>query len=766
MDRCTNTEIGLLLHGYELGILDDREKAAFEAHLLECDFCYAAYSEHEAVLEHIRGSRFIRREISLIAQSDYPAPDHKSPFYILWPIGKMKPLFVPGLALVLLALIFFIFRPWQLEFRSTKDAVASGNRLAIVDFANIASPDDSLRTGAIVANLLTVELSRLSAINLVSTERVRFLLGSAGKTGKDINDPAIAAEFARNAGLRWLLYGSLINKDGRTILTTQIADAETGNVISGHRLLSEDNESIFSLVDRLAGLITQDLSLPISGKGRQEMSLIPPTVHSLDAYRYYLEGIDYYEKYYYDNAEACFEKALSYDSTFAMAYYYLSFRKDPALINEAIQFKEYTSDLDQYYIECHYLISNGMADSARIVFNKLLAKYPDEKRAYYLLGLLDYSYGKLPAAIRSFLKAIEIDPAYKIVYNELAYAYDKIGNFEMALWAINKYIELAPDEANPYDTRGEFYALHGMPDKAMESYLKAIEIKPDFYSAIEYVGHIFLLNRQYKKADSCYQILEKADSKFTSTMSGFLRTLIPYNQGRLQQTLHMFDSCLIVFNDNSLLWSASRIHYLKSFIYQALHNYNSALRENRLGKDIEIKSSPNKLPDFRFFYIQMLAQDGQFDQARIEAEKLRQDSEKLDGCLHDYWYAMGAVAFEQKDYANAISYLNNIFKSDEVCRCFHVHYLLGRAYLESERLADAINEFESQMYIYDYLHIRHAVMNADLHYYLGLAYEKSNWNDRAIEQYRLFLNIFKDADPDLMALYDASARLKRLQQNP
>ena len=192
----------------------------------------------------------------------------------------------------------------------------------------------------------------------------------------------------------------------------------------------------------------------------------------------------------------------------------------------------------------------------------------------------------------------------------------------------------------------------------------------------------------------------------------------------------------------------------------------SALSENEKGRDIELVISPGKIPDFRDFHIQLLAQSGQMDRARIAADSLKLLLENNNGSLHDYWYGMAAIAFEQNDFNSCIAYINNIFRSDEVCRCFPVHYLLGRAYLELDRLADAVKEFEGQINIYDYLHVRHAAMLADIHYYLGVAYEKSNWNDKAIEQYQLFLDIFKDADSDLMALYDVKARLNHLRQIP
>lgn len=49
------------------------------------------------------------------------------------------------------------------------------------------------------------------------------------------------------------------------------------------------------------------------------------------------------------------------------------------------------------------------------------------------------------------------------------------------------------------------------------------------------------------------------------------------------------------------------------------------------------------------------------------------------------------------------------------------------------------------------------------HYLLGVAYEKSGWNNKAIEQYEEFLDIWEDSDPGIREIEDARRRLVRLK---
>jgi cytochrome c-type biogenesis protein CcmH/NrfG len=56
-------------------------------------------------------------------------------------------------------------------------------------------------------------------------------------------------------------------------------------------------------------------------------------------------------------------------------------------------------------------------------------------------------------------------------------------------------------------------------------------------------------------------------------------------------------------------------------------------------------------------------------------------------------------------------------------------------------------------------------MNAvRVYYHLGVAYEESGWNNKAIEQYEKFLDVWKDADPWIEEAQDAKQRLTALKE--
>ena len=766
MNKCRNEELGKLLGAYELGMLEEADRTAFELHLFECDFCCRSYNEHIKTAQHIQYNAAVRDDIKKAAESgSRPIIGKAAVAGRAIPWWRRRLVVVPSLALAA-ALIFLILRPWHLEFRRGEEAQAAENRLAIVDFANMTEPTDSLRLGAIVSYLLISNLSEVPTIGLVSSERTKDILRAMGKKSSDIADAASASDFAKTAGVRGILYGSLIDQDNKITLTTQLTDIIADRVIGGRRVSSEPGEDIFSLVDRLTELTQKDLSLPMRRDRGADGIGMRVTTRSPEAYRYYLEGLDYINKLYYDEAARCFEKALSYDSTFAMAYYYLSEKQNPQLIWQAGKYADKASELERLYINARILSTIENYDSAAVILNQLLEKYPDEKYAYYSLGNLELNLYNNNKAIENYNAAIKIDSSYKVAYNQLMYAYDRVGNFEMALWAINKYIQLAPDEANPYDSRAELYLNNGFSEKALESYRQALAIKPDYYNSFERMGHIYRELGDYKKADSCLELVCAAPSLPTRFQGIIDRALIPYGQGRIDSSFKILDQFLEQNNieENSAI--ANTIHFIKSFIYQGARDYNKALEEWQKGNDGVAKITGERTTLHDDFHIQLLAQAGQLEAALGVAGEVKTNCEREGKPLYDYWYGMAAIYYAQGEMDSCISYLKLVVADDKPYRCFAPRYWLGRAYLESGRPAEAIDELEKQRDKIDCLYLNFSIWKTEIHYYLGIAYEKSNWTDKAIQEYRRFIDIFKDADPKLLADYDVWERLARLEQKP
>jgi len=107
---------------------------------------------------------------------------------------------------------------------------------------------------------------------------------------------------------------------------------------------------------------------------------------------------------------------------------------------------------------------------------KLIDLYPDDIFAYYQLNLFQDLNNDNIGRVETLRNALQKPNMPAIFYNNLGYAYMKLGKNEEAGNAFDKYIELAPNVPNPYDSKGDYFMSTKNYRKAYESYMKAHEI--------------------------------------------------------------------------------------------------------------------------------------------------------------------------------------------------------------------------------------------------------------------------------------------------
>jgi tetratricopeptide (TPR) repeat protein len=562
--------------------------------------------------------------------------------------------------------------------------------------------------------------------------------------------------------------GSILQVEPRIEITTQLVDVGTGEIKASQRITGEKAEDVFSLVDKLSVKIKKDLYLPAQAQKEENSKVADVTTHSQEAYRYYLEGVEYGNKLYNTEAEKSFKKALDLDSTFAMAYYQLSrvitraseYKK---MIAKAVEYSDKVSQKEKYYIKNLEASISGNNTQAIKELQKIIERYPEEKEAFLEIGwLYHYRLRQYEEAVRSYLKAIEIDPLYKVAYNSLAYTYNELGDFEKSIWAINKYISLAPNEANPYDTRADLYAYNGKIDQAIESYKKALEIKPDFYMSLAKLGHMYLFKKEYAKAESCYQKLCSSSDKDTRSAGRSYLAYIPAYQGKLDDALQVLDDGIGAdrMEQAEGVQNVNK-HNLKARIYNEKKNLNLALKEIEKCLEIYRRISPDDKVGYRASYAYLLAENKDFTKAEEVAKALKKDyGEKDQTLMPDYWFVVGIIELAKGNLEASITNLEKAAKSSPD---IGYHFILAKAYLQAGRLDEAVAELEKALSRYDDDRVWATTMAVKAYYLLGLAYEKSGWNKKAIEKYEEFLDIWKDADPGIPEVQDAKERLAKLR---
>jgi serine/threonine protein kinase/tetratricopeptide (TPR) repeat protein len=694
------------------------------------------------------------------------------PAEVLAPKSKRKlfPFIIPASIVFVLVLLFLILKPFKFEISPEKKATAEENTLAIMYFDNLVDPEDSAKLGEIVTNLLITDLTESQYLRVVSSQRLYDILKLLGKEGIKRVDRAIATQVAEKAKAKWMLLGSVLQIKPEIILTAQLVEVKTGNAIASQRINGQAGENIFPLVDRLTVEVKKDLSLPAVAQKELDPSVADVTTHSPEAYRYYLEGVEYNNKIYSKEAEESFRKSLKCDSTFAMAYYQLARMGTDdwkEMLEKALKYSDKVSHKEKCYIkvlEIDYSEKTTEEDYVREL-KELLKRYPEEKDALMMLGSYYRSGRKFEQSIQYLNQVIEIDPLNKLAYNDLAYVYNEIGNFDKSIWAINKYISLAPDEPNPYDTRGDLYAYNGKLDQAIESYKKALEIKPDFTMSLEKLGHMYLFKREYPKAESCYYRELDFAPQGERTRSAWVRILvsaIPLYQGKFESALQFLTDGIAADRVDKIdEWYIQRKHLKIAGIYREKNNLDLTLKEIEKCMEIQRRIAPDDKISYKSTYARFLAENKEFTKAEKIAEDLKKNIKGDKNLMHYYWLIIGLIEQEKGNLEESII---NLKKATESNPTFSYHHWLANAYLQAGRLDEAVAEFEKLLTRYDSERAWSPVASVKTYYLLGLAYEKSGWNKKAIEKYEEFLDIWKDADPGIKEVEDAKERLKKLKK--
>jgi tetratricopeptide (TPR) repeat protein len=775
MLECSHPEIGKKIHAYELGLLDGDELDQFETHLLECDYCYNEVVKFRTPAHIILTDQKIISDVrnSINGKASEGITDISE-----MRRRKRRNNILKVLAAAAIIAFVLIINPWKIEFNPVQQAVAQEDIIAIMYFENLADTNDSMRLGEIASNLLITDLSESHYVRVLSDQRLYDILKQLGHAGEKKIDRSTASQVADKADARWMLMGSIVQAEPVIILTSQLVDMETGEVLASQRVDGDRGDKIFSLIDRLSLEIKNDLSLPEEAYTEPDPQVANVTTSSLDGYRYYLEGMEYRFKYYGPEAANSFRKAIEYDSTFAMAYFWLvdyTFGEEQEHYkNLAIKYSENAGRKEKLYISVLDSYCREDWDEYLEICEDIVNEYPDEKMVYWSMAVINHrNLARPDKAINYLNKAIELDPYYRIAYDALAYAYEDLGEFEKSIQAIDRYIEIAPHEANPYETRADLYAYHGNIRGAIESYKKALEIKPDYSAASLKLGIVYLFEQEYKKADSIFQIIASNQNKEGRTVGRCYLARIPLYQGKFRETLRLLDAFIEVdYIERENNRFATENLFLKAFIYayhlndidSAVKYFNEArsLRESIHSEgNLEYWEIPYML-EYKDNHIlaYYYAHNGYHDTAKTIINSIYAEIDKTDSlALRKYWNALALLESEKGNYDSALAIIGKYPAPDSN---FMNLLLQANIYYKADQLDDAIKLYEKLLIKYDAYRAWNTSFSVLLHYWAGLAYEKARMNEEAIEQYKTFLDIWKNADPGIEEVEDARIRLKRL----
>ncbi|AFM27692.1 tetratricopeptide repeat protein [Desulfomonile tiedjei] len=151
-----------------------------------------------------------------------------------------------------------------------------------------------------------------------------------------------------------------------------------------------------------------------------------------------------------------------------------------------------------------------------LFWKQSLEKFPPygthvEKKAYLdtLLNIGDAycEVGRWKNAVHHYQQALEIQPNFATLHNNLGFALHEAGETELALEHLHKAMELNPQMPDAFNNAGLVFFRLGNTQKAIDYFTRAIELHPGFVPAYANLGSALI---QANRIPDAIRILSKA----------------------------------------------------------------------------------------------------------------------------------------------------------------------------------------------------------------------------------------------------------------
>lgn len=272
-----------------------------------------------------------------------------------------------------------------------------------------------------LVDLLSISLAELPGLRAVDPYA---LIKYVERSCENRADPECGAGAAQRFGANRFLVGTVVPVGGGTFqLAASIYDAE-GVELSRATVLGDGRQPLVA-IEEVGRRIAAEL-LGAEGAAADdaaELSAVAArTTNSLPALKAYLEGEAHFRAGLYEDAIGILREAVAADSSFALAWYRLALTANAnlALPLADSAAKKALSGIDRLPSRYRGLLRGfnyfrvGKADLAEREFRNLLAIYPDDPEAWFLLGqtLTFYNVvrGRPPGGYEELRRAFELDP--------------------------------------------------------------------------------------------------------------------------------------------------------------------------------------------------------------------------------------------------------------------------------------------------------------------------------------------------------------------
>ena len=179
----------------------------------------------------------------------------------------------------------------------------------------------------------------------------------------------------------------------------------------------------------------------------------------------------------------------------------------------------------------------------------ITVKHPGLFLVWNILGAASKAMGRVQIATEAFKKVTELNPAYAAGFNNLGVILEQQGKLDEAIGSYTKALAIESENAEAYFNMGNALKEQGKLDEAIGSYANALAIKPENAAAYFNMGNAL---KEQGKLDEAIEVYEKAiglkpdHSLAYNNMGNALK-----EQGKLDEAIEAYTDALSIKPDHA-----------------------------------------------------------------------------------------------------------------------------------------------------------------------------------------------------------------------
>ncbi len=440
--------------------------------------------------------------------------------------------------------------------------------LAVLHFENLSGDPELewLRMG--LTDMLVTDLSQSTELEVLGTDRLYQILDKMGRLhGGPMSSEAIE-ELAERASVKHRSPRKLCKSRRFDPHLGRLEDAHSGKVLFSEKAEGKGEESIFRLVDEISGRIKANFSI-VALEGELDRDLRDVTTASVEAYRYYAEGIRLHERYREEEALPHFQRAVELDPGFAMALAKLGVvhnnlgrqKEADEFAIAALEHIERLSARERHYIEgWHYSRNPETVDRALEAYRMAIELYPDHVSARHNLGNLLVGLEDYAAAIEQFEELESRGMVFPATYENLARAYQARGDVARARAVLEEFNERNPDDWMTLVSIAQLSIESGEIERGLDELERAEELGASPFRTAPVLWEAHILEEEWDDAAEAAASMLEAEGMIEKFYGGRLVAITELYKGSYTPVINGIDAFLAAgegrFKNQPILYKA------------------------------------------------------------------------------------------------------------------------------------------------------------------------------------------------------------------